>query len=100
MADVFVICSKRENFPTTCLEALACGTPVVGFDAGGTKETAPENYGVFVEYGNVHLLSETLKTHLEGDLNMKSRNECKIYGSHNYSRSKMINGYINIYRMK
>ncbi len=39
MADVFVICSRREVFPTTCIEAQCCGTPVAGFDTGGTVET-------------------------------------------------------------
>lgn len=48
-ADVFLICSKAENFPTTCIEALCCGTPVVGLDECGTKETAPEPYGTFVK---------------------------------------------------
>ena len=32
LGDAFVICSKKENFPTTCLEAQCCGTPVAGFD--------------------------------------------------------------------
>lgn len=50
LADLFLICSNKENFPTTCLEALSCGTPVVGFDAGGTRETAPDQMGVFVDY--------------------------------------------------
>ena len=47
MSNLFLICSNKENFPTTCLEALACGTPIVGIDAGGTKETAPYPYGIF-----------------------------------------------------
>lgn len=45
MADVFTICSKKENFPTTCIEAQCCGTPVTGFDTGGTKETIVYNEG-------------------------------------------------------
>lgn len=47
LADVFLICSKKENFPTTCLEAFCCGTPVVGLDEGGTKETVPTPFGAF-----------------------------------------------------
>lgn len=48
-ADIFLICSKAENFPTTCIEALCCGTPVAGLDMCGTKETAPDSYGSFIK---------------------------------------------------
>lgn len=47
MVHLFLICSDKENFPITCLEALSYGTPIIGIDAGGTKETAPTPYGVF-----------------------------------------------------
>ena len=49
IADLFLICSKKENFPTTCIEAMSCGLPVVGIDEGGTKETVPNPYGLFVK---------------------------------------------------
>ena len=48
-ADVFLIPSRQENFPTTCIEALCCGLPVVGFDVGGSKETIPDGCGAFVD---------------------------------------------------
>ena len=60
LADAFVICSKKENFPTTCIEAQCCGTPVVGFDTGGTKETSVLSENDFVEYGNVEALKHKL----------------------------------------
>ena len=34
-ADVFVLPSLQDNLPNTVVESLACGTPVVGFRAGG-----------------------------------------------------------------
>ncbi len=49
LSDLFLICSKKENFPTTCIEAMSCGLPVVGIDEGGTKETVPNPYGLFVK---------------------------------------------------
>ena len=36
--DVFVLPSVQDNFPNTILEALACGTPCVGFDTGGMAD--------------------------------------------------------------
>jgi glycosyltransferase involved in cell wall biosynthesis len=36
--DVFVIPSLEDNLPNTVIEALACGTPCVGFNIGGIPE--------------------------------------------------------------
>lgn len=41
--DVFVLPSLEDNQPQTGLEALACGTPVVAFSAGGIPEYVREN---------------------------------------------------------
>ena len=65
MADCFVICSDMENLPTTCLEAICCGTPVVGFDVGGTVETAPAPLGLFCKYGDIDSLETILSQTLE-----------------------------------
>ena len=37
-ADIFVLPSLQDNLPNTVLEALACGTPVAGFEVGGLPE--------------------------------------------------------------
>ncbi len=97
MADIFVICSKKENFPTTCIEALSCGTPVYGFDEGGTKETAPEGYGVFVNYGDIDSLSQEIEYYFNNKNVMKSKNECEAFGKDNYSKSIMFKKYVKLY---
>ena len=38
VADVMVVPSMQEAFGYTCCEALACGTPVVGFDTSGLRD--------------------------------------------------------------
>lgn len=45
-ADVFVNPTLEDNFPTTNLEALACGTPVITFDTGGSPESIDDNCGL------------------------------------------------------
>ena len=44
MADVFVIPSLEDNLPNTVMEALACGTPVAGFETGGVPEMVKSGY--------------------------------------------------------
>lgn len=52
-ADVFINPTLEENFPTTNLEALACGTPVITFRTGGSAETISDDCGLAVEKGSV-----------------------------------------------
>ncbi len=52
-ADVFVNPTLEDNFPTTNLEAMACGTPVITFDTGGSVESIDENTGYIAEKGNL-----------------------------------------------
>lgn len=94
IASCFVICSKKENFPTTCIEAFSCGTPVVGFDTGGTKETVTKQYGVFVEYGDLDSLKqaliESLKKNYDAMILAKDAEA-------RFSKEKMYADYMNMY---
>ena len=37
-ADLFITPSLEENLPNTIMEAMACGTPSIGFKTGGIPE--------------------------------------------------------------
>lgn len=39
MADIFINPTREDNYPTVNLEAQACGTFVITYDTGGSKET-------------------------------------------------------------
>lgn len=39
-AEVFVNPTLEDNYPTTNLEAIACGTPVITYNTGGSPESA------------------------------------------------------------
>lgn len=98
LADIFLICSMRENFPTTCIEALSCGTPIIGFDEGGTKETAPDGYGVFVPYMDFDSLEKYTRLMLNNQIPIKSNSECAKYGKDNYAKKKMLENYMMVYK--
>ena len=60
-ADVFVNTTEEDNFPTTNLEALACGTPVITYDTGGSPEAVNDLTGFVVEKGNVKVLMSKIR---------------------------------------
>lgn len=56
LADVFVNPTYVDNFPTTNIEALACGTPVVTYRTGGSPEAIDEKTGMVIAQGDVEQL--------------------------------------------
>lgn len=61
MSDIFINPTREENFPTTNIEALACGTGVITFNTGGSPEMLNEKCGIVVEKDDLDLLAETIK---------------------------------------
>lgn len=53
LADVYVNPTYLDTFPTTNIEALACGTPVITYDTGGSPEAIDEGTGIVVPKGDV-----------------------------------------------
>ena len=46
-----------DNYPTTNLEAIACGTPVITYNTGGSPESA-KYYGMTVGKGNLEEVAD------------------------------------------
>ncbi len=60
LANLTVVASKKETFGMTVAESLCCGTPLVGFYAGGSESIAIKEYTRFVEYSNVEALKQAV----------------------------------------
>ena len=60
IADVFVNATLEDNFPTTNLEALSCGTPVITFETGGSPESLDETCGRVVKKGDAEALKQAV----------------------------------------
>lgn len=61
-ADVFVNPTYQDTFPTVNLEAMACGTPVVTYNTGGSPESLTEETGIVVPKGDVEGLYSAIKS--------------------------------------
>ncbi len=65
-ADLFVIPSLQDNFPNTALEAISCGTPVLGFDVGGLPDFIKEGEsGRLIPRGNATALGNAISAMLD-----------------------------------
>ena len=59
-ADVFVNPTREENYPTVNMEALACGTPILTFQTGGSPEILDQTCGSVVECDDVGALEKEI----------------------------------------
>lgn len=60
LADVCIVTGKRETFNMPVAEALCCGTPVIGFKAGGPESIAIDEFCEFFDYGNVDMMYQSI----------------------------------------
>ena len=58
---VFLNPTYVDNFPTTNIEALACGCPVITYKTGGSPEAIDSRTGRVCEQGDVHSLAGLVK---------------------------------------
>jgi Glycosyltransferase len=94
-ADIFLNPTYEDTFPTTNLEAMACGTPIVTFNTGGSVEVINEYTGRVVENNNLSNLRKEIETlMIEGKntyFNERLNNATKYINKNKYKE------YIDLY---
>jgi putative colanic acid biosynthesis glycosyltransferase len=96
LADVFVNPTYEDNFPTTNLEAMACGTPVVTYKTGGSPESITADTGRVAQKGDLNglylAISEILSTE-----DKKTMNNCVNNARQNYEMHSQFLKYFDLY---
>lgn len=92
-ADVFFNPTYEDNFPTTNIESIACGTPVITYKTGGSTEIIDDKWGYVVKQGNVEQVINIVKN-LKGK--EKKSKEC-LETSKLYSKEAKYKEYIELY---
>lgn len=95
IADVFVNPTYSDNFPTTNIEALACGTPVITYKTGGSPEAIDKETGIVVEQGNIIQLKEAIE--LIAKNKSKYSENCRERAVNLYNKQDRFNDYIKLF---
>ncbi len=80
-SDVFVNPTLEDNYPTTNLEAMSCGTPVITFNTGGSPESVDEQTGIVVSQGDEPNLLNAIRS-------IKAQGK-QYYRAHCLNKAKM-----------
>ena len=94
-AKITVLTSKKETFSMIVAESLCCGTPIIGFKAGGPESISIEDYSFFYDQGNIYDLNDGL---IE-KLNMKEgiKEIISDIAITKYDKNVMVNNYVELY---
>ncbi len=95
-ADVLLNPTLEDTFPTVNMEALACGTPVITYNTGGSPEIRDEKTGIVVKKGSLSGLREALDQLREHPFTAE---DC-IDRAKQFTYSRMLEEYAQLYREK
>lgn len=93
-ASVFVNPTYQDNYPTTNLEAIACGTPVITYRTGGSPEAVDEKTGIVVEQGDIDALADAIRKMKELPLSPAA---CRKRAEEHFDKDKCFQKYIELY---
>lgn len=97
LADVFVNPTYQDNFPTTNIESLACGTPVITYNTGGSPEAIDEQTGIVVDKGDVDGLRTAIDVVLTNGKNYY-REACRARAERFFNKDDRFQDYIELFQ--
>jgi putative colanic acid biosynthesis glycosyltransferase len=96
LATVFVNPTWVDNFPTTNIESLACGTPVITYNTGGSVEAVDENTGWIVEKGDIDGLVNAIKIAKQKGKDYFN-NKCRTRAEQLFNNKHRFGDYVKLY---
>ena len=96
LANVFFNPTWEDNFPTTNLEALACGTPVITYKTGGSIEAIDEKTGFIVDQGDLNTTVQIIEK-LKSVDKEKYKISCRQRAIQFYNKNERYEEYIKLY---
>lgn len=96
-ANVFVNPTLEDNFPTTNIEALACGTPVITYRTGGSPEAIDSETGMVVDCQDIEGLAQGIKAICDS-LSLAISEKCRNRAVSLYDKNIVFKKYLKLYK--
>ena len=87
----------EDNFPTTNLEALACGTPVITYRTGGSIEAIDDQTGTIVNPGDIENLAKEIEKICNREDYREMSNSCRERAVRLYDKQQRYEAYYQLY---
>lgn len=97
-ADIFVNPTYADNFPTTNLEALSCGTPVITYRTGGSPEAIDEHTGIVTDRGDIDSLYKNILLILNEWNLEETAKYCRDRALKLYNQNTNFHIYLDLYK--
>lgn len=96
-ASYFINPTYLDNFPTTNIEALACGTPVITYRTGGSPEALDEKTGHVLEQGDIQGIKNLIEKQTLDEL-YQQRKDSRKRAEENFNKNDRFRDYLNLYQ--
>jgi len=95
-ADVFVNPTWEDSFPTTNLESLACGTPVITYKTGGSPESIDSETGFIIAKGDITGIQKAIYI-IKNNSKQKYSSACRLRAIELFNKDDRFREYIKLY---
>jgi glycosyltransferase involved in cell wall biosynthesis len=96
LANVFVNLTWEDNYPTVNLEAIACGTPAITYNTGGSPESITPDTGFVVEQGNLEKVCDIINMIKKQGKEQYSQ-KCREFAVGNFNAKDRYKEYADLY---
>ena len=91
-AHVLINPTHEDNYPTVNLEAIACGTPVITYDVGGSPESITPETGIVIPENDIIFMAKAIQSI------QPNRAMCRKHAEECFSDKLMAEKYFDLYQ--
>ncbi|MDD2961208.1 MAG: glycosyltransferase [Muribaculaceae bacterium] len=95
-AKAYINFTYEDNFPSTNIEALACGTPVITYRTGGCPEAITPSTGFIIRQGDIQGAVDAINE-IERVGKSHYSKVCRKYAETHYNKDNQFEKYIELY---